>query len=90
MSTEESNEKKGFSEKNSQLIALTALIFTIFATFASLYAGGNANNAIMSENMANNCWVYYQSKSMKEDMCHIQLEFLKHSSTENEDPEKVE
>ncbi len=83
-------EKKGFSERTTQLVALTALILAIFATFSSLYAGGNANNAILSQNKANNGWAYYQAKSMKETMCQIQLEYLELAPPKDIEPENLQ
>ena len=72
------DEKKDddFSKRTNQLIALTALILAICATFSSLYAGANASKGILSQNKASDSWDYYQAKSMKKTMYRIQLETL--------------
>lgn len=90
MKDDENKEKKGLSDKTMQMIALTALILTVFATFSSLYAGGNTNSSIFSQSKASNAWSYYQAKSLKEEMCHVELEFLELAPPEDADPEKLQ
>ena len=69
-------QKDEFSKRTNQLIALTALILAICATFSSLYAGANASKGILAQNQASDSWAYYQAKSMKKTMYRIQLEAL--------------
>ena len=57
---------KDFSKRTNQLIALTALVLAICATFASLYAGANASKGILAQSQASDGWAYYQAKSIKE------------------------
>ena len=70
------DKKDDFTKRTNQLIALTALILAICATFSSLYAGANASKGILSQNKASDSWAYYQAKSMKKTMYRIQLETL--------------
>ena len=71
-------------KRTNQLIALTALILAICATFSSLYAGANSSKGILSQNKATDAWAYYQAKSMKETMYRIQLGYLEATSPTNE------
>ena len=71
------DKQQDFPKRTNQLIALTALILAICATFSSLYAGANASKGILSQNKATDSWAYYQAKSMKETMYRIQLDVLK-------------
>ncbi|MBR1646616.1 MAG: DUF4337 domain-containing protein [Selenomonadaceae bacterium] len=70
------DKQQDFPKRTNQLIALTALILAICATFSSLYAGANASKGILSQNKASDSWAYYQAKSMKETMYRIQLDAL--------------
>lgn len=70
------DKQQDFPKRTNQLIALTALILAICATFSSLYAGANASKGILSQNKASDSWAYYQAKSMKEVMYRVQLEEL--------------
>lgn len=85
-----SEETKDFSKRTNQLIALTALVLAICATFASLYAGANASKGILAQNQASDGWAYYQAKSIKQTMYAIQLELANLSPPVNSDPEKFE
>ena len=79
-----------FSKRTNQLIALTALVLAICATFASLYAGANASKGILAQSQASDGWAYYQAKSIKETMYQMQLEELETDPPDNVDPMKLE
>ena len=79
-----------FSKRTNQLIALTALILAICATFASLYAGANASKGILAQNQASDGWAYYQAKSIKQTLYESQLEMLEIDPPSNPDPAKLE
>ena len=68
------NKEEGFSPTVTKLIALTALILAICATFSSLYAGGNASKGILAQNQASDGWAYYQAKGLKKSICQAQLD----------------
>ena len=74
--TEEKKEKE-FSKRTTQLIALSALVLAICATFSSLKAGAFSSKAILSQNAASNGWPYYQSKSLKENTYKVQIDHMK-------------
>ena len=78
-----------FSKRTNQLIALTALILAICATFASLYAGANASKGILAQSQASDGWAYYQAKSIKQSMYKMQLESLETDPPDNVDPIKL-
>ena len=80
---------KDFSKRTNQLIALTALILAICATFASLYAGANASKGILAQSQASDGWAYYQAKSIKQSMYKMQLEALETDPPDNVDPTKL-
>ena len=80
---------KDFSKRTNQLIALTALILAICATFASLYAGANASKGILAQSQASDGWAYYQAKSIKQSMYKMQLESLETDPPDNVDPIKL-
>ncbi|MBE8951349.1 MAG: DUF4337 domain-containing protein [Quinella sp. 3Q1] len=80
---------KEFSKRTNQLIALTALILAICATFASLYAGANASKGILAQSQASDGWAYYQAKSIKEELYKMQLESLQTDPPSNVDPMKL-
>ena len=82
-------KEKDFSKRTTQLIALTALILAICATFASLYAGANASKGILAQSQASDGWAYYQAKSIKETMYKMQLESLETDPPDNVDPMKL-
>ena len=75
--TKEEPKKKEFSERVTQLIALSALFLAICATFASLKAGAYGNKAILAQNQASDGWSYYQAKSLKENTYKVQLDHMK-------------
>ena len=79
-----------FPKRTNQLIALTALILAICATFASLYAGANASKGILAQNQASDSWAYYQAKSIKQSIYSSQLEMLEIDPPDNSDPAKLE
>lgn len=85
----EENKDKDFSKRTTQLIALTALILAICATFSSLYAGGNASKGILAQSQASDGWSYYQAKSIKQSMYKMQLEALETDPPDNVDPTKL-
>ena len=74
--TEEKKEKE-FSKRTTQLIALSALVLAICATFSSLKAGAFSSKAILAQNAASNGWAYYQSKSLKENTYKVQIDHMK-------------
>ena len=78
--TEETKEKE-FSKRTTQLIALTALILAVCATFSSLKAGGFSSKAILAQNQASNGWAYYQAKSLKQNTYQVQLDHMKINPT---------
>ena len=86
--TDETKEKD-FSKRQTQLIALTALILAICATFASLYAGANASKGILAQSQASDSWAYYQAKSIKQSMYKMQLEALDIDPPSNLDPTRL-
>ena len=73
----EAPKEKEFSKRVTQLIALSALVLAICATFSSLKAGAFSSKAILAQNAASNGWAYYQSKSLKENTYKVQLDHLK-------------
>lgn len=85
----DTEETKEFSKKTTQLIALTALILAICATFASLYAGGNASKGILAQSQASDGWSYYQAKSIKQSMYKMQLEALEVDPPADLDPTRL-
>ena len=57
----EEKKEKEFSKRVTQLIALSALVLAICATFSSLKAGAFSSKAILAQNAASNGWADYQS-----------------------------
>ena len=72
----EDGEKK-FSDRQMKLVALTALLLAICATFSSLKAGGLTNAAILAQSQASDQWAYYQAKSLKENTYKVQIDQIK-------------
>lgn len=70
------NKQQDFPKRTNQLIALTALVLAICATFSSLYAGANASKGILAQNQATDLWAYYQAKSIKQTIYKAQLDAL--------------
>ena len=89
MNLADDNKDKDFSKRTNQLIALTALILAICATFSSLYAGANASKGILAQSQASDGWAYYQAKSIKEELYKMQLESLETDPPDNVDPMKL-
>lgn len=87
--TDETKDKD-FSKRQTQLIALTALILAICATFASLYAGANASRGILAQNQVSDGWAYYQAKGIRQTIYSSQLEILELDPPANPDPAKLE
>ena len=85
--TEEKQERE-FSKRVTQLIALSALVLAICATFSSLKAGAFSSKAILAQNAASNGWAYYQSKSLKENTYKVQIDHMKMNGAL--DPEQKE
>lgn len=83
------DDKKEFSKLTTQLIALTALILAICATFASLYAGANASKGILAQSQASDSWAYYQAKSIKQTVYESELAMLEIDPPANTDPAKL-
>lgn len=83
------SKDKDFSKRTNQLIALTALILAICATFASLYAGANASKGILAQNQVSDGWAYYQAKGIKQTVYASQLEMLEIDPPANPDPAKL-
>ena len=79
-----------FSKKQNQLIALTALILAICATFTSLYSGGNSSKSILAQSQATNGWAYYQAKSIKQSIYESRLEMLEIDPPDNVDPDRLD
>ncbi len=73
----EDPKEKEFSKRVTQLIALSALVLAICATFSSLKAGAYSSKAILAQNAASNGWAYYQSKSLKENTYKVELDHMK-------------
>ena len=73
----EEKKEKEFSKRVTQLIALSALVLAICATFSSLKAGAFSSKAILAQNAASNGWAYYQSKSLKENTYKVQLDQMR-------------
>ncbi len=73
----EEKKEKEFSKRVTQLIALSALVLAICATFSSLKAGAFSSKAILAQNAASNGWAYYQSKSLKENTYKVQLDHMR-------------
>lgn len=84
------NKDKDFSKRTNQLIALTALVLAICATFASLYAGANASKGILAQNQVSDGWAYYQAKGTRKTIYSSQLEILEIDPPANPDPAKLE
>lgn len=82
-------DDKDFSKRTNQLIALTALILAICATFASLYAGANASKGILAQSQASDGWAYYQAKSIKQTLYESDLAMLEIDPPDNADPVKL-
>jgi len=85
-----SDDTQDFSKRTNQLIALTALILAICATFASLYAGANASKGILAQNQASDGWAYYQAKSIKQSIYESELTRLDIDPPANPDPAKLD
>ena len=85
----EEDKTPDFPKRTNQLIALTALILAICATFSSLYAGANASKGILAQSQASDGWAYYQAKSIKEELYKMQLESLQVDPPDNVDPMKL-
>lgn len=51
--------EKKLSDRQTKLVALTALLLAICATFSSLKAGGLSNAAILAQSQASDQWAYY-------------------------------
>ena len=83
------SDDKEFSKRTNQLIALTALILAICATFASLYAGANASKGILAQSQASDGWAYYQAKSIKQTIYESELAMLDIDPPDNADPSKL-
>ena len=73
----EEKREKEFSKRTTQLIALTALILAVCATFSSLKAGGFSSRAILAQNQASDGWAYYQAKSLKQNTYKVQIDHMK-------------
>lgn len=73
----EAPKEKEFSKRVTQLIALSALVLAICATFSSLKAGAFSSKAILAQNAASNGWAYYQAKSLKENTYKVQIDHMK-------------
>ena len=73
----EAPKEKEFSKRVTQLIALSALVLAICATFSSLKAGAFSSKAILAQNAASNGWAYYQAKSLKENTYKVQIDQMK-------------
>ena len=87
---DETKAPADFPKRTNQLIALTALILAICATFASLYAGANASKGILAQSQASDGWAYYQAKSIKETMYRMKIEELETDPPNNVDPMQLE
>ncbi|MGN0940839.1 MAG: DUF4337 domain-containing protein [Selenomonadaceae bacterium] len=71
---EKKDEGKKWSERTTQLVALTALLLAICATFSTLKAGGFTNAGILAQNQASDMWAFYQAKSLKENIYKTQIQ----------------
>ncbi len=88
---EKADGEEKWSPRTTKLVALTALLLAICATFSSLKAGGLTNQAILAQAQASDQWAYYQAKSLKENTYKVQLDAIKlHQGQFNgEEAEKV-
>ena len=57
-------------------VALSSALLAAFAAVASLLAGHNANEAVISQIESSDQWSYYQSKSIKEAQLAGKLDIL--------------
>jgi Domain of unknown function (DUF4337) len=57
-------------------VALSSALLAAFAAVASLLAGHNANEAVISQIESSDQWSYYQSKSIKEAQIAGKLDIL--------------
>ena len=57
-------------------VALSSALLAAFAAVASLLAGHNANEAVMSQIESSDQWSYYQSKTIKEAQLAGKLDLL--------------
>ncbi|MBQ9377616.1 MAG: DUF4337 domain-containing protein [Schwartzia sp.] len=85
---QEAPKEKEFSKRTTQLIAHSALVLAICATFSSLKAGAFSSKAILAQNAASNGWAYYQAKSLKENTYKVQIDHMKLAAA-NLDPEET-
>ena len=88
---EKKDDEKNFSDRQTKLVALTALLLAICATFSSLKAGGLTNAAILAQSQASDQWAYYQAKSLKENTYKVQIDQIKlhEGQFESEQAEKT-
>ena len=57
-------------------VALSSALLAAFAAVASLLAGHNANEAVISQIESSDQWSYYQSRSIKEAQLAAKLDIL--------------
>src|ERR1035437_812303 len=57
-------------------LALTTVIFAVFATLSTFKGGGYSTRSVMSQSQASDQWAFYQAKSIKSYMYQMQKENL--------------
>lgn len=77
-----SEEKK---EKWLSYLALTTVIFAVFATLSTFNGGKFSTRAVISQSKASNKWSHYQSKSLKGYLYEVQKDKLGIDLIEKED-----
>jgi hypothetical protein len=64
------------AERWTMGVALSTALFAALAAIASLIAGGQANEAMISQIESSDLWNYYQAKSIKSNMLDSKMELL--------------
>lgn len=70
-----------------QWVAMTTVILAVCASIASLKAGSYSTKATLTTTDENNRWAHFQSKSIKQHTCEVQLGLLKVLRLEARTPE---
>jgi hypothetical protein len=70
-------------------VALSSALLAAFAAVASLLAGHNANEAVISQIESSDQWSYYQSKSIKEAQLAGKLDILASLDKPSPDADKA-
>ncbi len=70
-----------------QWVAMTTVILAVCASIASLKAGSYSTKATLTTTDENNRWAHFQSKSIKQHTCEVQLELLRYHRLEARTPQ---